>query len=171
MGQGLIIGCLVAWNKVQKKRIVLYSVSGNTRRIKNIRANLHNSIFVDSIVSILQIDKALKQNDLEIHQLTDIINSLEKSKGKHELIMARRKLTNQSLENVFKLYDFTRFDEKKLLKSDYSKTQCQNASNKDLTPTGTGNCCAPKLLNYAFSHQLQIVSMDEIYFSPQYRSS
>ena len=130
MGQGLIIGYLVAWNKVQKKRIVLYSASRNTRRIKNISTNLHNSIFVDSIVSILQIDKALKQNDLEIHQLTDIINSLEKSKGKHELIMARRKLTNQSLENVFKLYDFTRFDEKKLLKSDYSKTQCQNASNR-----------------------------------------
>ncbi|MCI6892231.1 MAG: hypothetical protein MR852_09410 [Treponema sp.] len=79
MGQGLIIGCLVAWNKVRKKRIVLYSVSGNTRRIKNISTNLHNSIFVDSIVSILQIDKALKQNDLKIHQLTDIINSLAKS--------------------------------------------------------------------------------------------
>lgn len=46
--------------------------------------------------------------------------------------MARRKLTNQSLENVFKLYDFTRFDGKKQLKSDYSKTQCQNP------PTGTG---------------------------------
>lgn len=165
MGQGLIIGYLVAWNKVQKKRIVLYSASRNTRRIKNINTNLHNSIFVDSIVSISQIDKALKQNDLKIHQLTDIVNSLEKSKGKHELIMARRKLTNQSLENVFKLYDFTRFDEKKLLKSDYSKTQCQKP------PTGSGDCCAPKLLNYAFSHQLQIVSMDEIYFSPQYRSS
>ena len=171
MGQGLIIGCLVAWNKVQKKRIVLYSGSGNTRRIKNISTNLHNSIFVDSIVSILQIDKALKQNDLKIHQLTDIINSLEKSKGKHELIMARRKLTNQSLENVFKLYDFTRFDGKKLLKSDYSKTQCQNASNRNWTPRGSGDCCAPKLLNYALSHKLQIVSMDEIYFSPQYRSS
>ena len=85
--------------------------------------------------------------------------------------MARRKLTNQSLENVFKLYDFTRFDEKKLLKSDYSKTQCQNASNRNWTPRGSGDCCAPNLLNYAFSHQLQIVSMDEIYFSPQYRSS
>ena len=79
--------------------------------------------------------------------------------------MARRKLTNQSLENVFKLYDFTRFDEKKLLKSDYSKTQCQKR------PTGSGDCCAPKLLNYSFSYKLQIVSMDEIYFGPQYRSS
>ena len=160
-GQGLMIGCLVAWDKVQKKRIVLYSVSGNARRIKNISANLHNSVFVDSIVSITQIDKALKQNDLEIHQLTDKINSLEKSEEKNELIKARRKLTDQSLENVFRLYDFTRFDGKKI-----SLNQIIQKHNFKMPPTGTGDCCAPKLLNYAFSHQLQIVSMDEIYFGP-----
>ena len=52
-----------------------------------------------------------------------------------------------------------------------SLNQIIQKHNVKMPPTGAGDCCAPKLLNYAFSHQLQIVSMDEIYFSPQYRSS
>lgn len=46
--------------------------------------------------------------------------------------MARRKLTNQSLENVFKLYDFTRFDGKNSL------NQIIQKHNVKMPPTGTG---------------------------------
>ena len=31
-------------------------------------------------------------------------------------------------------------------------------------PTGTGDCCAPKLLDYAFSHSLQPISMAEVFY-------
>ena len=33
-----------------------------------------------------------------------------------------------------------------------------------LPPTGTGDCCAPKLLSYAFEHGLIPVSMDEVFY-------
>ena len=61
---------------------------------------------------------------------------------------------------VFVLFDFTRFDGKKISLNEIIKEQ-----NFKLPPTGTGDCCAPKLLSYAFDLGLQIESMDEVYFS------
>jgi tRNA pseudouridine32 synthase/23S rRNA pseudouridine746 synthase len=33
-------------------------------------------------------------------------------------------------------------------------------------PTGTGNCCAPKLLHYAAAHQLQPIALAEFWYGP-----
>ena len=75
------------------------------------------------------------------------------------MISERRTLTDESLKNVFSLYSFTRFDGKKV-----SLNQIIKEHNYKLPPTGTGDCCAPKLLSYAFAHGLEPVSMDEVYF-------
>lgn len=163
-----MLGCLVAWDRSLKKRKILYALSGNAKLIKDSVGVFKDRVFVESLVSIEEINKALEENDKKIHQLTAQINSLSAKRGDEDqasasqktlLINERRNLTDQSLEKVFSLYSFTRFDGQKI-----SLNQIIQKHNGHLPPTGTGDCCAPKLLNYAFARGLEIVSMDEIYF-------
>ena len=166
-GQGVMIGSLVCWDNAEKRRIVLYAVSGNNKKLEsNIPLTSlfsEKSIFVPSIVSPQAIEQALLQNDQEIHELTDKINKLtlvnKSSPERKELIQTRTKLTDQSLKNVFSLYSFTSYDSKQI-----SLSQIIESHGNKLPPTGTGDCCAPKLLNYAFQNHLEPVSMDEVYF-------
>ena len=165
-GQGLMLGALVCWNPERKKRIVLYAVSGNNRRLELTDESVRHSfetdfVFVPSIVLNDDIDKALSKNDIEIHELTDKINSItdKKSAERQALCKKRTGLTDASLKKVFSLYTFTRFDKKKI-----SLDEIIEQHGGKLPPTGTGDCCAPKLLSFAFENKLEIVSMDEVYF-------
>ena len=169
-GQGLMVGCLVCWEKTDEemsgRRVLLYAVSGNSKVLEVSADNKleklfkEKTVFVPSIVSVKEIDSALKQNDKKIHELTDEINKLPLvSEVRNSLVAKRTRLTDASLKNVFSLYNFTRFDGSLI-----SLNQIiQNHSNR-LPPTGTGDCCAPKLLSYAFEHKLEPVSMDEVYY-------
>ena len=70
-GQGIMLGCLVAQDKKNKKRKILYTVSGNSKVLESGQQNFN---FVNPIVLPYQIENALFQNDSEIHRLTKIIN-------------------------------------------------------------------------------------------------
>jgi len=160
-GQGIMLGALVCWHKTLNKRIVLYAVSGNGKILA--AEDNTNEIFVPSLVSVQDVDSALLQNDKKIHQLTDEINQLRKTSETSDLLknlmQERTKLTTESLKKVFALYKFTCFDG-----SVITLNQIIKLHNNKLPPTGTGDCCAPKLLSYAFEHNLEPVSMDEVYF-------
>ena len=178
-GQGLMIGSLVCWEPDAGQgtegaegggsgcRVVLYAVSGNNKQLVADepleKLFAEKSIFVPSIVSSEKIDKALEENDFKIHELTDRINKLtlvnKTSPEIKALSEERTLLTDESLRKVFSLYEFTRYDGKKI-----SLNQIIHNHNNHLPPTGTGDCCAPKLLSYAFEHGLEPVSMDEVYY-------
>lgn len=189
-GQGLMVGCLVG-QRVDGSgggTVVLLAVSGISRQVKIVSddilrnvsydkqlfhpqsADNHNSeiIIVPPIVSNEKINLALEKNDREIHELTDKINGIEKgekidSSNKNlqleHLLQRREKLTTESLHNVFSLYSFTRFDGKQISLNSIIKEH-----NNKLPPTGTGDCCAPKLLSYAFEQGIKVLSMDEVYY-------
>ena len=137
-----------------------------------------------------KIAVSLAKNDKEIHELTEKINHIaalrhrerhckagQKQSGglflaslraavlrramgqQEELINRRTALTDESLRNVFNLYEFTRFDGKKITLNQIIKDH-----GGKLPPTGTGDCCAPKLLSYAFEHGLTPISMDEVFY-------
>ena len=142
---------------------------------------------VPPIVSEHSISTALAKNDKEIHELTKAIRSLRQVQesqaalaveqktaapeqitvvpelveglSKQQLLQRRTALTDESLRNVFSLYTFTRFDGKKL-----SLDEIIQLHGGKLPPTGTGDCCAPKLLSYAFEHNLTPISMDEVFY-------
>lgn len=169
-GQGVMIGSLVCWKKNADgngQRVVLYAVSGNNKQLEAVRPIeklfVEKSVFVPSIVPSEKIDQALEENDLQIHKLTEQINKLtvtnKTSSERKELIAQRTRLTDESLKKVFSLYSFTRFDGKTI-----SLDEIIQLHGGHLPPTGTGDCCAPKLLSYAFEHGLEPVSMDEVYF-------
>ncbi len=176
-GQGLMIGALVCWDKIKKQRVILYAVSGNNKKLQAHTQSLfpEKTYFVPSIASSQAIEAALFTNDKKIHQLTDKINNLsiniktnpanqEVIQERKELLSERTKLTDESLSKVFSLYIFTAFNGKKI-----SLNEIIALHGKKLPPTGTGDCCAPKLLSFAFLNGLEAVSMDEIYFGPDSR--
>ncbi len=160
--QGVMIGSLVCWDKKEKKRIILYAVSGNNKQLIPVNTN-SKDILVPSIVSSEQIDHALKENDKEIHELTEQINELtlinKASPERARLLKKRTALTDSSLQKVFHLYLFTKYDGRKI-----SLNEIIKCHNNHLPPTGTGDCCAPKLLSYAFEKDYEIISMDEVYY-------
>lgn len=169
-GQGIMLGCLVSYDYKKNQRIILYAVSGISKKIyKNNKLCLNKCfcingnkiIFVPDIVDSKKIKKALRKNDKKIHELTYKINQINKHINQIDydiLYEKRKKLCFESLKNVFAKYKFTRFDGTKI-----SLKKIINTS-KNFPPTGTGDCCAPKLLNYAFSKDLTIISMDEVYY-------
>lgn len=193
-GQGLMVGCLVGQRVDGSGggTVVLLAVSGISRQLRIVSddfltdvslskqlsdtnfADNHNSeiIIVPPIVSNEKINLALKKNDREIHELTEKINGIEKTVSsqqslqlesllhqREELCNARETLTTESLLNVFSLYNFTRFDGKQI-----SLNSIISEHNNKLPPTGTGDCCAPKLLSYAFEQGIKVLSMDEVYY-------
>ncbi len=165
----------IAENSFNDREIVLITVSGISCRLEG---NLPG-IFVEPVVSQNQINMALEQNDRLIHELTDKIKELENKNTQQQsstdkksinntdfdakqdssltfqikaLKKQRTSLCDESLNKVFNEYEFTRFDG--------TNIKMMNYINR-LPPTGTGDCCAPKLLSYAFKHSLTPVSMAE----------
>lgn len=169
--QGVMVGVLVCWNPVEQKRILLACVSGNAKKLYynlSINQNLIKNpfIFVPPIVSQKEINEALSEYDKEIHELTDRINRLADKENAGDaaqteriiLCKKRTSLTDISLKRVFNLYSFTDINKRKI-----SLNQIINDNHGKLVPTGTGDCCAPKLLDYAFSNGLKPISMDEVF--------
>ena len=161
-GHGLMVGALVCVNTAGE-RVVLHAVSGISIVAEVLKpVEGPSKIIVPPLVSPEQIEHALSKNDAEIHELTAAINGVGESveqTRKEELLAQRTALTTESLLNVFSLYTFTRFDGKKITLNEI----IQEHGGK-LPPTGTGDCCAPKLLSYAFEHGLTPVSMDEVFY-------
>lgn len=152
-GHGVMLGTLVCKKAESREEVVLHAVSGISMQLEMAEMPLSSTI-VPPLVPSEEINAALSANDREIHELTDKINSGEKS-----LIPQRTALTTQSLQKVFDLYTFTRFDGKKITLNEIIALH-----GGRLPPTGTGDCCAPKLLSYAFEHRLIPVSMDEVFY-------
>ena len=168
-GHGIMIGALVCTN-AQGQRVVLHAVSGISVVPHVVGEPPLSKIIVPPLVSPKEIENALAKNDKKIHELTD---ALRQALGPHsfgvgepveppqkkELLAQRTALTTESLLNVFSLYTFTRFDGKKI-----TLNEIIQAHGGKLPPTGTGDCCAPKLLSYAFEHNLTPLSMDEVFY-------
>lgn len=148
---GIMIGVLVAKNSAQENKI-LFTVSGISKKIEG---KFHDAIFVEPIVSSQKIMSALQKNDKEIHLLTEKLKVCSKD-DVQELQLRRSELTSESLEKVHELYSFYCSDGK--IRS--LKQICKN----QLPPTGTGDCCAPKLLNFAFKNNLTPLSMCEVFY-------
>lgn len=176
--QGVMIGTLVCWNQNKKQREVLVAVSGIAKKLEipeSIFSGTTNYKVVPDIANAKKISEALQKNDFQIHQLTYEINDLQKSlsddskknsefqnqitKQIQTISSQRTKLTDASLKKVFSLYKFTSINHKKV-----SLNQIIKERNGKLPPTGTGDCCAPKLLSYAFQKKLIPVSLDEVYY-------
>ncbi|MBP5587925.1 MAG: hypothetical protein J6X37_04295, partial [Treponema sp.] len=121
--------------------------------------------FVPALVEQNQYDKIVAVNDRRIHELS-VVPEDETQEEKQNRDAERLRLCNETLSKIYSLYKFTCADGM-VRDFDYLKKEIkfQSGTEKEkLLPTGTGDCCAPKLLSYAFSKNLIPVSMTEFYW-------
>lgn len=166
-----MIGVLIAQDSSNKK-ITLRTVSGISKALRSASTDNDDMFFVEPIATSTKIEEALAQNDTAIHLLTQEINNLKAqrntvpgartnpSEEERALTQQRTALTTASLQNVFALYSFHCADGTTRTLTDI----CAEHNHNKLPPTGTGDCCAPKLLDYAFAHNLTPLSMCEVFY-------
>ncbi|MBQ0052327.1 MAG: RluA family pseudouridine synthase [Treponema sp.] len=178
--QGIMLGALVCQN--QEGNTVNLVTNSGIAKILNFNSYTQELseaddstncqfTYVPPIVKAEQIEQALSLNDTEIHRLTEQIQKLKKDSAaktevtaqSQEISRLQSKLQNlcgQSLEKVHNLYSFACAD--KQMRS--LKEICSQYNTGKLPPTGTGDCCAPKLLHYAYQNDLIPLSMAELYW-------
>jgi len=76
----------------------------------------------------------------------------------------RRRLSQNLMLEIHNLYQLKNFHG-----TTATLSQAYNSNNG--ISTGTGDCCAPKLLNYAASHQLTPLAIAEFYWGRENRSA
>lgn len=168
-GHGLMLGTLICKHADKGEEVILHAVSGISMQLE-LPQTSQTQIVVPPLASPSQIEAALAANDAAIHELTARINALAEggdtagdqgapTESQKALKHQRTALTTASLQKVFDLYTFTRFDGMKITLNEIIALH-----GGRLPPTGTGDCCAPKLLSYAFEHGLIPVSMDEVFY-------
>ncbi|MDP1800769.1 MAG: hypothetical protein Q8L81_05425 [Bacteroidota bacterium] len=110
------------------------------------------------LVSENDFMEIVKKGNLEIHPLTKSIDRLEKKSEQWLLKTTERKSISQNIhKQLFDLYEVTNFKKEK-------RSLADALINKKRIPNGTGDCCAPKLLNYASTNNLKPVSIAEFYW-------
>jgi tRNA pseudouridine32 synthase / 23S rRNA pseudouridine746 synthase len=158
-GHGVMLGVLVCTD-CGGKEIVLYTVSGNSIVIEG---RIEEYLWVPPVVCAESLAQALAPNDGLIHELTAKLRTAQQS-DKRRISGERGMLTAESLRAVHALYRFHCIDGAIRSLSEICTERAFQSRCQKLPPTGTGDCCAPKLLDYAFAHGLHPVSMDEIYY-------
>jgi hypothetical protein len=115
-------------------------------------------------------------NVQEFHHLNDPTEKKIKFLGKEaeattlsdacrqEILQKRKQLSQQLMKDIHALYDLHNFREQQCSLSELFP-------NGRGIPTGTGDCCAPKLLNYAAIHGLQPLGLAEFYWGKTNRSA
>ncbi len=76
----------------------------------------------------------------------------------------RRKLSQDLMRNIHSLYRLTNFNKE-------TATLYQSYADPHGIPTGTGDCCAPKLLNHAAKNNLTPLALAEFYWGRENRSA
>ncbi len=83
--------------------------------------------------------------------------------AKRALLLQRKQLSRQLMRNIHALYRLHNFKGEQCSLFDLFP-------EKQGIPTGTGDCCAPKLLNYAAIHNLRPLGLVEFYHGRRNKS-
>lgn len=93
----------------------------------------------------------------------DIDQLADDDHRRQQLLRERKTLSQQLMQDLHGLYRLNNFrGEKRSLKEVFL--------GQGGIPNGTGDCCAPKLLNYAARHQLTPLGLSEFYLGRRNRS-
>lgn len=153
-----MFGVLVVKNK-EEKLGYLCTFSGK------IADEPHPPVFVPSLFDITTDNNFISKGMRELSALGNVIKALDEETGSNNLqeiekLKENRKLKSGLLQQqLFESYNF--LNRKGELKN--VCTVFETATNK-VPPSGAGECAAPKLLHYAFKHQLQPLAIAEFWW-------
>lgn len=131
--------------------------------------------FVPPCIDVVAWKTEVERADPEIKELTEKISLMNDCAEKTELIAKRKNLSNESLRRIYGMYSFTCWDKhietyETLALSLKGVSQNEQNANIFSIPTGTGDCCGAKMINYAFRNNLKIISMTEFFYGTEPRS-
>ena len=112
---------------------------------------------LDYSESVPDVDKELKDLGRKIDSLP--VDSAER----RELKLKRKKISQEQMRCIISLYSLTNF------KGEVKSLSDAFYHNKGI-PTGTADCCAPKLLDYAAKHNLKPLGLAEFYWGKENKS-
>ena len=133
--------------------------------------------FVPPVFDAQQPDGYFKQTERQISALNQKMAETEINKGQNQTanpLPLQRKVMSERLQTwLFHQYQFLNAQgETKDLVDVWQDYHCSARIRKKypLPPGGTGDCCAPKLLQYAYTQQLKPLCMAEFWWGPSPKS-
>ncbi|MCM8525281.1 MAG: hypothetical protein NE327_02115 [Lentisphaeraceae bacterium] len=155
--RGQMFGVLECKNN-QGETVILKSYSCQHNGIWNCEG------WVPPLVDTEVYQRVMEPSEKAIKALCKQIDVLEKDDPERTLLIIERKSISQELmKNLFELYSFTNF------RGETVSVQEAFYLDKGI-PTGTGDCCAPKLLNFAALNNLKPLGISEFYFGLETKS-
>lgn len=119
--------------------------------------------WVSPILSPADFAAAVRRADPPIKELSTRINALPAGEQRSELISERRELSQQHMKEIHEMYTIRNF-------SGEAATLFRLFESRIGIPAGTGDCCAPKLLNAAVLRGLKPLSLAEFFYGRENRS-
>jgi tRNA pseudouridine32 synthase/23S rRNA pseudouridine746 synthase len=135
--------------------------SGNTAVLKAFSGQYNGKWMADGwvppIIDVDGFNRLVDPADREIKQLDRLIAGTKNP----ELIRQRKALSQGLMKQLHALYQLTNFR---------GETRPLTEVFQGGIPTGAGDCCAPKLLNYAALHGLKPLGLSEFYWGKENKS-
>lgn len=143
--------------KSDGKVVFLYAFSGQYNGLWLVDGWVPPLFEVDQFYELtVNTEKQIKQLGNDIDQCTP------HSRQWLSLRKKRRLLSRSLMRDIHNLYSLSNFRGK--------SASLEEAFNGHSIPTGTGDCCAPKLLNFAAKNNLQPTGMAEFFWGKENRS-
>ncbi len=138
---------------------VLYAFSGQYNGLWNI-PGWAPPLFEEEIwiSTNFTTEKKIKKLSRELENLENGTSTFQKTKR------LRKKLSQDLMIKLHQLYEIHNFRGETSTLEPFFK-------GKQGIPTGTGDCCAPKLLNYAVQHEILPLGIAEFYWGKTNKSS
>ena len=150
--EGKMLGVLMAEEKGSDKISYLFAFSGNVGGQSLIEG------FVPPIFNLLDPDGWYRKREAEITEINHLIPTIDDSSRIAELKAKRKEMSVELQEWIFDQYVVSNA-------LGESKTIRQVFADRGIVPPGgTGECAAPKLLQYAYTHGLKPLAMGEFWY-------
>lgn len=152
--RGRMFGILVCSDQ-EGNEVILRAFSSRHNGVWNVAG------WVPPLVDEHRFVATVEDGNLDIHPLTALIDSMPQgTKEWHAKIAERRVVSHGILARLYALYEIHNFKNE--------QRSLENAFNlKKGIPVGTGDCCAPKLLNYAAKNNLKPLSIAEFFWGKE----
>ena len=148
--------------------VLVYEDAAGTRGVLKAFSCQYNGIWevsgwVPPVFDVTAFHALVDPVEREIKRLGREIAALQEGEDRRRLVRRRKEMSRELMREIHSLYRLRNFRGESRLMAEVF----QGSGNM---PTGTGDCCAPKLLHHAAVHGLRPLGLAEFYWGRENRS-